>query len=149
MTDRHNAISATPHIPDGILHATNAQKAAEVSAPHEHIKYSRLWRCLRQSAPENAASVKDAPAFIEQMTVIKLIGTRQLPLTPPTSDFLRRSFRKTTCVPSEFCPNLRGPQGPALPRVRSFGRVSVQSGGAFKIFAASELRIQRACLTTA
>jgi hypothetical protein len=55
------------------MHISNVEIVAAATAVQENSKYTRSWRCLHQTAPEKAASVRHAPAFIEQMTVIQFI----------------------------------------------------------------------------
>ncbi len=56
-----------------VIHNSNAEIAAAATALQENSKCTQLSRSLHQTRPYNAASVKHAAAFIDQMTVIQLM----------------------------------------------------------------------------
>jgi hypothetical protein len=62
--------------------------AAAATALHENSKCTQLSRRLHQTTKQTPASVKHAPAFIDQTMVIQLIGIRGLNV----SHYLLRIF---------------------------------------------------------
>jgi hypothetical protein len=73
MNPKNSGTPITPHTKDDKWDARNTQIAAAATAVPKYMKHFRLCCCFRQNATQKAASVKDAPAIVEQMTVIRLM----------------------------------------------------------------------------
>src|ERR1051326_7054377 len=59
-----------------IIHNSNAEIAAAATPLHENSKCTQLPRCLHKTAAKNATTVKHTPAFIDQATLIQLMGSK-------------------------------------------------------------------------
>src|SRR5947208_7727962 len=103
------------------------------SKSHSHIstpggrKYSApapLLRCLHQTAPQQAASAKHAPAFIDQKTVIQFMETWQLLAEHQLLRIFQAEVSEKMKNPSGFFPNREWqcPEGSfGWPNMRKFG----------------------------
>src|ERR1041385_3819792 len=80
-------------VPAVIIRNSNTEIEAAAIALQENSKCTKRCRCLHQTAPYNAASVKHVAAFIDQETVIQFIAH--------TADAQADSYPPSLCT-SEF-----------------------------------------------